>query len=424
MFGLSFQKNTKLSQKDDLKIEELPVHTMQKDLWSIDNPALAQAEAEKSFSPVKPQSEAVKETLTEKQKTSPFLRPEWKTDAPTVIKPVSSPLEEKISEKTVKTSLPQPTNEEINELFGSDKPKMNIKLNGKSLSLILGIIAVLAIGFGGYYFWSTRDITLTENKNSSEPISETPESETTSENPITATPAKPTFDTQRQNDWKIDFLNLDASGLKSALQKELIDIKSSEINGIIELSVKNLNGDPISFSDFSKKIGFIMPAEIISKTQAFSLFVYPEKSSQRLGIELNLGSAANLVKTIRNYEGKLANGLSPILLAESFSIPQKPFQDSQYKNYSVRFINIISPEELSIDYALRGNIWVVGTTKEGLRSILDYLDTNYPVTKNTPSAQLNTSSPEKTSKSTTVTPVKNNETAVSVSGNDLLSSGR
>ena len=397
MFGISQSASQKLTQKNDLKIEDLPIHTMKKDLWAIDNPALAQAEEEKNSSKISAKAVSLKETLTEKQKTSPFLRSEWQTETPAIIKPVSGPLSDKSIEQENKSSLPKPTDLEEKELFGKEKTDAKSPFFRRLTTLSLTTIIILATIYGGYYFWSTRKVSEPIAETSEVNVIETPESSTEEIKENLETKKPSTLNTQEANDWVMDFSSLDEKSFKEALLAKVESVKNEKLEQPVEFTIKDPQNNPISFSNFAKKARITLPASLINNVSGFSLFIYGDVNS-RLGLKIDLKNIATAKKLIADYESKLTSGISSIFLAENYKIEKKNFQISQYKVYTVRFVNIIAPEELSVDYVFRGKEWVIGTTKSGLRSILDYLDNKDNLTKDTQPADKLEASPDPTQK--------------------------
>jgi len=97
-----------LNQADDLKIEDIPIHTMTKDLQEIEHPTAAANMADDNLA-VKPTSNI---QLTEKQKTSPFLNP-------------TSPKDNNSQPKTPTSQIEKRSGVSFFDSFTSSQPKQN-----------------------------------------------------------------------------------------------------------------------------------------------------------------------------------------------------------------------------------------------------------------------------------------------------------
>ena len=71
-------------------------------------------------------------------------------------------------------------------------------------------------------------------------------------------------------------------------------------------------------------------------------------------------------------EVNLPDQLSPLFFTTGYQ-KNKPFNTNTYKTLEIRFSNIISPEKLSIDYAILENKLLIGTTKATIRALIDKL---------------------------------------------------
>jgi len=76
---------------------------------------------------------------------------------------------------------------------------------------------------------------------------------------------------------------------------------------------------------------------------------------------------------IKENEGGLIIGLKPLFLGRGSSNMEKlAFKDSSYgDSFKVRYVNINSAIGDSIDYGIWNNQFLVGTSRDSLRSIFD-----------------------------------------------------
>ncbi|HPN96358.1 MAG TPA: hypothetical protein PLK35_01190 [Candidatus Moranbacteria bacterium] len=320
-----------LSENKDVKVSDISVHTMKKDLENINNPEyFVDSPLPKKEAPV-----ATIQISSEKQGTSPFLSQESK----------------KIAENK--------------EVTVKKKSADHHGLNWGKISMIaVSIFIIFMAAGGGYYYWLTRQNSKTE-------IVEAP--------PVIPEPT-PEISTKNPN-----YLNIDIDTWDSARIKEEIKIYANKpltSDSPAEFVVADLQNNPIAFEKFAQKIGFNFSPQIFSSlAEKFSLFVYSDNGKTRLGISINIKDAENAITLKDNLtkeETTLDAELEPLFITTSqYQIDKvKTFSDSQYGGADIRYKNIISPEELSVDYAIFQNKLVIGTTKMTERAIIDYVSSH------------------------------------------------
>lgn len=318
----------------NLQIADLPVHTMQKDMENS-------ADSKNSGSGI-PAGLYSKKTEEEKisgvQKTSPFLDPKNKLT-----------LENRIDKEIQSTAKGR------SQEYG---------FWGKIVTIAIIAFVILAVGIGGYYFWITR-------QKPTEPIAETPSS------PAIEEPVLP-FSIDKPNYLNIDLENSDSDKIKQLLSQKAQEVIDSKITSPIEFIISDLQNNPVNFEEFTAKAGIVLPIELTSNlNNGFSLFVLNDNSKVKMGLSVDSRDDDKLKSALLQEEPNLSQDLSFLLSLSSGSYPsefEKSFSSSSYKGAEIRYLNIISPEELSIDYVLYNNKLFFGTTKLTLRSIIDYTD--------------------------------------------------
>ena len=356
-----------LNQKDNFNIEDLPVHTMAEDLAQIKNPTSA-----KNIPPVQNKSTAPGENLTEKQKTSPFLSPEnsWNersilSEAPgtttpqvKITTPKSAPIE------APKTTLPtkvDPINWKIVILF------------------LISLVLVFALAFAGYSFWQKKAA-----QNNEQPLPINPEPETSQELPIeeeiTPTiPEQPKAPSLSFSESSPNYLPLGANSEDKEKTKDLLaqyiqKVTTEGYTNPVEFIPTDEKNAPLTFSDFSVRFGLsLSPALTSNLGDTFSLFIYNDAVVSRVGLVIDSKDEKTLNQTLIQEEKNLADEISSLFFIDSYS-KDKPFYDNEYKNVKIRYQNIISPENLSVDYAIYKNKLLIGTTKMTMYALIDHLD--------------------------------------------------
>lgn len=359
---------------DDQDIEHLPVHTMLKDLEFINNPSAAianeeseQALAKKSVPPV---------NLTAVQKSSPFLNP-----AP-------------VAEKRSAPQETEPTHAWTNRMDRADIPvKTTVRTDQESPSqksskkpfiLVFSVLIIIVIAAGGYYFWSTR-----QQNTQDVVIDNTPEEPTPEPVPEPIPEPEPaiTFSTDKPNYLSIDSTQKNNTEIKGTLKNYTDKVSKSGATTPVEFIVTDTQNNPLLFSSFAGSLGLkLSPSVMTSLAETFSLFIYNDNAVTRLGLAIDLKNQPDLKSTnkpqsdLKNMlaleEKNLATELSPIFIPENYTLVPKTFASSTYNGQNIRYLNIISPEDLSVDYAIGHNKLLIGTTKMTIRAIIDKIATS------------------------------------------------
>ncbi|EKE11538.1 MAG: hypothetical protein ACD_15C00064G0012 [uncultured bacterium] len=340
------ENNNNLSQEKDYKIEDIIIHTMEKDIQEIENPSM-----KKTLYPEKSSPENPSLQLNEKQKSSPFLTPPEKSNLSDESRPKS------------KQDYAQ-----INKII---QPKIdsNIKMSessgSKKILLLLSFLIIIFVGIGTYYFITTRKSP--ENK-----IQSSPSLNIAQENPLEEKDTALTISAESPNYLVIDIASIDPVSLKKTLESKIQNIVTAKLKTPIEFTVVDKENNPISFSDFAKMADITLSAEILSSLEKkFSLFLFDDNGNFGVGLVLNTTDPLLANNQISQEETSLYKELASILPYSDFAIPTSPFESTQYKNHTIRYQNLISAQKLSIDYAFQGNKLIITTTKFTIESILD-----------------------------------------------------
>jgi len=374
-------RQTNLTQADDLPIEDLPVHTMKKDLEAIKHPELAKAEIEYQEEASRPQP-INREKLTETQKSSPFLDfSAPKKAAPEEAEPRAETAEPVISDSRIKIVEPAPQPEKdavpqnlpISDLekpiFDSEKSSPETKQHPHHINfnkVFAGVIAVLIVAIiagSGYYFWTTHqntpEVVVTPPITEPEP---TPE-------PVVAK-----FSVDKPNTLAVDMTTATSATIKELLQNTAKNVAASKATSPIEFKLVDLNNNPITFKAFAGKSGLSpSPALMANLSDTFSLFIYNDNAVTRGGLAIDSKNPAALKGLLALEEKTLVKKITLAFPVSNSILANKVFASSTYNEIAIRYINITSPEDWSVDYAIYNNKLVIGTTKMTLRSIIDYL---------------------------------------------------
>jgi hypothetical protein len=326
----------KLVSEQDFKIDGAMIHTMAKDIQEQDHPS-----AQKQ-SIVPPTVREQTYSLDEKQKSSPFLTPELLNSQPPAKKEIITLKEEHAIIKETPNIIKENYTRESNSF--------------KTIFLIIILIAMVT-GAGFYYFNVIRQTEVVITKPTSEPI----------------VPTEPKFFTNHPNYLAIDIDNLTSIQIKDLLNNYAEEIKTAGLTEPVEFIITDLQNNPIDFTIFSQKIGITLSKKVLSNLEpAFSLFIFNDAGNVRFGLDILTNTETALKNALLSEEDLLAKNLEAILsLNTNHKFLTSPFKEVNYNGTIIRYQNIISPEELSIDYAISNGQLLIGTTKNTMHAIVD-----------------------------------------------------
>lgn len=337
--------------KDINSIENIPVYTMKKDIEKAKNPQIPSEN-----SPNRPTEGTT--IPIRSQESSPFFGPQEQA------RPAGKAVPANTFRFPGVRNIPTPINPARNfpsqgtttqreSSWPGEAPKEPRATWGKIILIAFSLFIFLSIGLGGYYFWVTQ-----------------------SESPSPATEKIPSFSTSNPNYLNIDIEKTDKEQIKALVNKYAKKMSDDGIATPVEFIVSDPENNPVDFSVFEEKMGLSLTPEIMSALDKnFSLFIYNDSGKPRLGLVIATQEGEKLRKALLQEEANLPRELQGIFLAE-YSLEEKIFKNSSYNGIGVRYLNLTSPEELSMDYTVSGNQFILGTTKMTLRSIIDYLSSS------------------------------------------------
>lgn len=363
MFGQDKNQIQVSKKTDKIKDYTPPIHTMKKDVKGI-------KVEEKTLTPEKPAFQSESSSFSSATKTtggsftgeSPFLDQEDKKSIPATAK---------IEKESLLTNK--------NELHFEENSKRGL---GKAVVAAVIIFIILLLGAGGYYFWITRMNNSSQQSDEIETF--TPELVAIPSQPETS----PDFSTDKPNYLSLDIQDGNTQPLKNILENYSHKITKSNQGLPVEFIPTDAQNNPLDFSKFAQTFGINLPQDILSTLEpGFSLFIY-DNGMPRTGLGVSVKDSSRLQTLLLTEEINLPQELQPLFLADSFTFNNNPFKNSLYREIPIRYSNIISPEELSIDYTIYKDYLLIGTTKDTLRAMIDYVDkqTN-PTTPNGASAE-------------------------------------
>lgn len=386
MFGLTkkpsqnqeAEKNINLNQQKDFPVEDIPIHTMREDLESLQNPSPQHG----MITPKNKPQQSNQNNLTPKQQSSPFLSEDEATWNKRHL------LEEKDIKKPdlpKEINIDKATSGEKKELLPAPKPAptppvsqksapllpKNLPLKRSHLRLIIfyliSSLLALALIWAGYFYLKNKsnqqsEPVITEQTNQTPPIEPPKETE----------PVKPTFSYSQTNP---NYLRLeDNNSIMEKINTVLAQTSTEGYTAPVEFVLTDAQNKPIGFKAFSSLANLKLSSSLLNLLgDNFSLFIYNETAGPRIGLIIEAKNSASLEKILLQEEKMLADELNPIFLENTYD-KTKPFESTDYSGAKIRYQNIISPDILSIDYAIHQNKLVFGTTRATMRAIIDRLN--------------------------------------------------
>lgn len=357
-----------------IPLENIPIRTMKDDLKNIGTPNYNPSEMS---TPTKPMGN-IPPSAPAKPSTSPFLAPK---PASATIEPAASKPSPSFAPASSPAPVANPFQRTINPLTqgnvnvdtGQSESSLSLK---KAFLIGGGIFLMLAMMAGGYYYWISRQSSEVAVQPEPEVVpAEVPVEVPEAEPEVTPVVA-PVFSTDKPNYLILDIKTADSAKIKLEI-KDRIDkiIADTKITTPVEFVVSDANFTPLSFKYFAGTFKLTLPVKLIANLEdKFSLFIYNENGTAKLGLLLD-AKDEKLAKTqMTQAENLLINQLKPLYLDLVYTIKDKKFSSSQYKDLAIRYNNLVSTTpEISLDYAITGKKLIIGTSKATLRSIYDYL---------------------------------------------------
>jgi hypothetical protein len=408
-----FQDEKNTDEIDELQAktpdhDSAPLNLMHIDLAEIKNPAATHTPAEKKDLP---KTVPVSVLFSERQKSSPFLsqlpteKPQEKISEKPTEKPLPKP-QEKIPEKPAEikenqkneplifSPMPAPSiKREIPKPFAplpskNIPPKEAAKTAPLAENVVLGkmifafalFFFLIILGASGYYFWITREDSTSETTEKQNQAASELEKVLEDSNQVAPPIEQPVeapleISLEKVNFISVDITNVDKVVLENKIEAYLKKAEELNITSPAEFVLTDLDKTPLSFKVFSEKLGLTLPADISSLLKnTFSLFINNDNGNYRLGLAVDSSNDLKLKNALRKAESQLSESFSPLLKnPENKDLANGDYTENVYKKITIRFFNLVSPEYLSLDYAVFNKKLVIGTTRKAMYDLLDYL---------------------------------------------------
>ncbi len=234
------------------------------------------------------------------------------------------------------------------------------------LLIVGGVSALVVIGVAWWYFSRPNSADTAPATDKSAPIEQT-------SSPASGIVAQELpFSLNTPNYLSLDTETATPESIKKMLDAAGERILSAHVTAPVEFLMTDKNNNPLAFSRLAYLTKITLdPALLSALGETFSLFLSNDNGAMRLGLALTLtdvtAGSPLVVENEVNIPASFQNFLYPGL-----SVPHSvAFRAGSYGSQVVRYVNIDSDTNFSFDYALRGNMWFIGTSKNTLRSLLD-----------------------------------------------------
>lgn len=314
--------------------------------------------------------------------SSPFLSSGPEQPVPPM-DPSAASMESKPAERVFSKEKPAGSQSFVSEnvTLGADQPSYfpeSDRQKKKGIFIIGVILLVLALLAGGVFayfsfFAKKTDVPL--------PVAEMPTQETAeiapaSETPIDGASAGP-FTFSSPNYLSIDVETITTERLRTILlEKQALLDESGATDAVVEFFITDQSNNPIAFVRFATLMGIPLPQTVMSELdESFSLYLYNDNHTPRIGFALSVKNKDVLKAAVKKDESAIAFALQSVYFDPSVKqITAGTFKDGSYKTYETRYFNIGS-SGLSNDYTFTERHWVIGTSQNAFRKILDIFGT-------------------------------------------------
>jgi hypothetical protein len=240
---------------------------------------------------------------------------------------------------------------------GPIEPKKKFKIPKPVLFIVP---AIIIIGLGAFLYFQNQG----DDQSQVQPGTENQPQIETEKLPASLIPVNETRKITISNDINIiDVLK----------QEEKIYQEAKTFKRVLLLSSLTDKEEQISLSDFFQKTGINVPPFVLSELKnEYTLVFCTENGKNQLGLITKISNSQNLREQMFFWETTMINDLKNLFLGKNNQPATSNFQDNNYKEIAIRYINFPEPD-LTIDYAILDNFFVLTTSKESMYKIIDLL---------------------------------------------------
>ncbi|MEI8096544.1 MAG: hypothetical protein WCG73_00340 [Candidatus Moraniibacteriota bacterium] len=250
-----------------------------------------------------------------------------------------------------------------------------------NLLLIIGIVLItLSLISGGvyYYFFVIK-------KNSVPQVVPEQIVEPTQPEEVTPVEVVP----PKESPYSIDKPNYLSVNIETTSEGEILKtfttvadrIKEAGIEVPVEFLITDQNNNPLAFNRFALLLKLGLSSSVLSHIdEKFSLYMFNDSGSMRIGMNLGIDDQEKVLPILSKIESTLPSAFQPLLLEPGVVAPKmitfrsnifsRQSSSQQKIEHALRYANIDIAKKVSIDYAIVGNHWYIGTSRNTLTALL------------------------------------------------------
>jgi len=241
----------------------------------------------------------------------------------------------------------------------------NIMKNKALPRTLSGAAIIILIGAGAIFWWLWND----EGDTMPEAL---PPAVTISVAPEVVAPTIQPFAPNAPNYLMIDTETVTSDSLRVLLTEAGTRIQGAKMTEPVEFFLTDKNNNPVAFSRLAYLLKLSLPESLVAlMEESFSLYLYNDAGSLRLGLGLMLSDGETVAKELQVIEPSLPFFFQPLLYPERVVARQAQFRSGVYRDFALRFVNVDATQNISLDYSVRSDRFWIGTSKDTLRAILD-----------------------------------------------------
>ncbi len=398
---LFMSDKNKKEQTQDTHIFE--VHTMKGDHWvkekSMTPPSKKQAKSKTTPTIKKQVSPQKNEKIKKPVKPIKSTKPIKKQESVNSENPFLSIEDHNAQKKSTKKGSFAPGRhsepvEKINsnpsDIAPKPKPKSKTlppKKKSKSMHIIVIVLIVIfllaAVGFGIFMLKFNNQVTdyPVDDVLINKPIDIPTEDdvidiEETLKDDVEDESIKQMYSTDLPNYFSIDVESVTSEDdIKSELDTIAKNMQEQDIEGPVSFIVTDANNNPVSFHVFAMSANMDMAQDIItSLEEGFEIYAYNDGiGGVRFGFVIDAKDVDLLKTALISSETTLPKSFDFILNDLGALATDIAFQDNIYDTYSIRYYNLDEEKTYSVDYIVANEKFLIGTSKNTIREMVDYL---------------------------------------------------
>lgn len=237
------------------------------------------------------------------------------------------------------------------------------------IAMTLGVTILVTLLGGGIVWYFTQST----KQGAGDVSSSVPEETVTIQTTIggSGTEKQLPFSADTPNYLMVDIETVTAESFRQQLDQSGALITAAQMTRPVEFLLTDKNNNPIAFSRFAYLMKLALPGDLLAAFgESFSIFLYSDQGKARVGLALSLSDAAG--EKLVTQKERIFPYIFRSLFFPGMTVPRESvFRSGVHNAEKIRFVNIDETQGLSFDFVLHSNEWLIGTSKDTLRAMLD-----------------------------------------------------